>query len=65
MTEVWGLQQQPSSLEEAKNQATVQFKNVLVGVTIALIKPHDYKQLGEERVYLAYASISLFITEGS
>lgn len=34
---------------------------VLVTVTIALLKLHDRKQLGEERVYFAYSSGSLFI----
>jgi hypothetical protein len=30
----------------------------LIGVTIAMIKYHDQKQVGEERVYLAYTSIA-------
>ena len=30
-----------------------------------MMKHHDQKQHGEERVYLAYASTSLFIIEGS
>ena len=38
---------------------------VIVKVTIALIKHHQQKQLVEERIYLAYASTSLFITEGN
>jgi hypothetical protein len=29
------------------------------------MKYHDQKQVGEERVYLAYTSIALFIIEGS
>ena len=29
------------------------------------MKHHDQKQVGEERVYLAYASTLEFITEGS
>jgi hypothetical protein len=41
------------------------FLLVLVRVTIAVMKHHDQKQIGEERVYVAYASISLFITKGS
>jgi len=32
-------------------------------ITIAVIKYHDQKQVGEERVYLADISISLFIKE--
>jgi hypothetical protein len=31
---------------------------------VAVIKHHDQKQLGEGEIYLAYASTSLFITEG-
>jgi hypothetical protein len=38
---------------------------VLVGVSIALIKYHAKKQVGKERVYLAYISVSLFVIEGS
>jgi hypothetical protein len=34
-------------------------------VTIAVIQHHNQKQAGEERVCLAFASTSLFITEGS
>jgi hypothetical protein len=30
-----------------------------------MIKHHDQKKIGEERVYLAYTSISLFIVEGN
>ena len=33
--------------------------------SIAVIKHQDQKQLGEERVYLAYTSTLKFITEGS
>jgi hypothetical protein len=33
-------------------------------VTIAVMKHHDQKQPGEERVCLAYSPISLFTTEG-
>jgi hypothetical protein len=36
---------------------------VLVRVTIAMMKLHNQKQAGEERVYLAYTSTSPFITE--
>jgi hypothetical protein len=32
---------------------------------IAVMKHHDHKQVGEERVYLAYTFTALFITEGS
>jgi hypothetical protein len=32
---------------------------------IAVMKHHDQSHLGEKRVYLAYASKSLFIVEGS
>jgi hypothetical protein len=32
-----------------------------IRVTIAVLKPHDEKQPGEERVYRAYASMSLSI----
>jgi hypothetical protein len=38
---------------------------VLVRVTIAVIIHHDHKQVKQERIFLAYASTSLFITEGS
>jgi hypothetical protein len=38
---------------------------VLVRVTSAMMKHHYQKQAEEERVYLAYTSISLFITEES
>ena len=38
---------------------------VLVKVSIASMKHNDQKQVGEERVNLAYASTSLFATEGS
>jgi hypothetical protein len=38
---------------------------VLVRVTIAMMKHHDQKQLGEEKVYLAYTSTLLSIIEGS
>jgi hypothetical protein len=30
-----------------------------------MVKHHDLKQVGEERVYLAYTSVLLFIIEGS
>ena len=33
--------------------------------TISVMKHHDQKQLGEERVYLTYSSTSLFIIERS
>lgn len=35
--------------------------SVLVKVTVAVMKHHDQKQVGEDRVHLAYTSI----TEGS
>jgi hypothetical protein len=38
---------------------------VLVRVTAVMMKYHDQKQVGEERVCLAYASTSIAITEGS
>lgn len=38
--------------------------SVLVRISIAVMKYHDQKKLGEKRVYL-YTSISLFVTEGS
>jgi hypothetical protein len=38
---------------------------VSVKVNIAELKHHDQKWLGEERVYLAYTSTSLFIIEGA
>jgi hypothetical protein len=38
---------------------------VLVRVTLSVMKLHDQKQAGEERVYLAYISTSLFIIKGS
>jgi hypothetical protein len=34
-------------------------------VSITVVENHDQKQIGEERVYLSYASISLLITEGN
>jgi hypothetical protein len=41
------------------------FCDVLVRVTVAVMKHHEQKQLGKGRVYLAYALTSLFTTEGS
>ena len=41
------------------------FCDVLVRVTVAVMKHHEQKQLGKGRVYLAYASTSLFIIGGS
>ena len=41
------------------------YQNVLVLVAIAVMTHHDQKLLEEERVYLDYTSVSLFITEGS
>jgi hypothetical protein len=38
---------------------------VLVRVTIAVMKHHDQKQLGEERVNSAHSSTSLFIIKGN
>jgi hypothetical protein len=38
---------------------------VLVRVSIAAMKHHDQKQVREERVYLAYIFIALFIIKGS
>lgn len=38
---------------------------VLVRVSIAMMKHHDQKQIGEEMVYLAYTSTPQFITKGS
>jgi hypothetical protein len=46
-------------------QISFQCVFVLVRVTIAVMKYCDQKQVGEERVYLAYTSTSYFITEGS
>ena len=37
--------------------------SALVRVTFAVMRHHDQKKVGEGRIYLAYASISLFITE--
>lgn len=34
-------------------------------VTIAVMKRHDQKQVGEERLYLAYTSASSSVIEGS
>jgi hypothetical protein len=39
--------------------------DVLVSISTAVIKYHNKKQLGKERVYLSYTSRSQFITEGS
>jgi hypothetical protein len=39
--------------------------SVLVRVPIAVIKHHDQKQVGEEKVYSAYAFISQIIIKGS
>ena len=41
------------------------YTQALFRVITTVIKHHDHKQLGEERVYLAYASIALFTTKGS
>jgi hypothetical protein len=38
---------------------------VFIWLFIAAMKYHDQKQLGEERAYLAYRSISLFIIRES
>ena len=38
---------------------------LLVRDSMAVIKHHDKKQLGEERIYLAYPSTSLFIIRRS
>jgi hypothetical protein len=35
---------------------------ILIRVTISVTKHHDQKQFWEERIYLAYASISLIIS---
>lgn len=40
-------------------------QDVFVGVSIVVMTYYDQKYLGEERVYLAYISTSLFFTEGS
>jgi len=37
----------------------------LIRGSIALMKCHDQKQVGEERVYLTYTSTLLFIAKGS
>jgi hypothetical protein len=37
----------------------------LLGVSFAVMKHHDQKPVAKQRVYLAYTSTSLFITEGS
>ena len=42
----------------------MQNTTVLLGVSDAVMEHHDQKQLGKERVYLAYPSTSLFVTEG-
>ena len=39
--------------------------DVFIRVTITMLKLQDQKQLGEERVCLAYTSTALFIIEGS
>jgi hypothetical protein len=39
--------------------------SVFVRMIVAMRKHHDQKQDGEERIYFAYISTSLFITEGS
>lgn len=39
--------------------------DVSVRVTTAVMKHHEPKQLGDKRVYWAYASISLFTMDGS
>jgi hypothetical protein len=41
------------------------FVSTCLRLTIATVKHHDQKQVGEERVYLAYTSTSLQSTEGS
>jgi hypothetical protein len=52
-------------LRQATTELWVQGETVLIRVASAMIKHHDQKQLGEERVYLAYTSTALFIMEGS
>jgi hypothetical protein len=37
---------------------------LLVCVTVAVMKCHDQIQIGEESVYLAYTSITVFILKG-
>lgn len=39
--------------------------SILVSVSVAVMKHNDQQQAVEERVYLAYASEPLFITEGN
>ena len=39
--------------------------DVFVRVTVAVMKHHDQKQLGEEKACLAYASMLLLIIEGN
>jgi hypothetical protein len=48
-----------------KRKGTVSSLSVLVRVSIPAQNIMTKKQVGEERVYLAYTSILLFITKGS
>jgi len=41
------------------------FLPIFLRVPIAVMKQNDQKQLGEERVYFTYLSLSQFIIEGS
>lgn len=52
MTKGWP-KKWPLLLGEAKKKATSQFKNILVGVTITLIKHHDWKQSGVDLMYVS------------
>jgi hypothetical protein len=38
---------------------------VCLRVTIAVIKYHDKKQVGERKVYLLYTFVSMFVTTGN
>jgi hypothetical protein len=51
-----------SCLPVAMLPAMIVIDSVLVRVTVAVINHHNQEQLGEESVYLSYASTSLFIT---
>jgi hypothetical protein len=57
------LQRNP--LYKRKCQTLASFQSVLVRVRIPAQNIMTKKQVGEERVYSAYTSTSLFITKGS
>ena len=61
-----GMRQKELTRNEEGHQGVVlQLRLVLVRVSIAVMKQHDQKQVGEERVYLVYVFMALSVMEGS